>query len=106
MILSYKKLSQIIIFHREQVMKATPYFEQQVLRKRPYLQIEWCEKALLEPVRIEFSLMVAFDIGHLFLNLANICELLHWAMAKLSIMLSLIAILRSLKDEVPLLFRY
>jgi hypothetical protein len=29
-------------------MKTTPYFEQQVLRKRPYIQRAWCEKALRE----------------------------------------------------------
>jgi len=34
-------------------MKTTPYFENQVLRKRPYIQREWCEKALAEPVYIE-----------------------------------------------------
>jgi hypothetical protein len=34
-------------------MKTTRYFEEQVLRKRPYLQREWCERALLKPIRIE-----------------------------------------------------
>lgn len=34
-------------------MKTTPYFEQQVLRRRPYIQREWCEKALAHPVRRE-----------------------------------------------------
>jgi len=29
-------------------MKTTRYFEEQVLRKRPYLQREWCERALHE----------------------------------------------------------
>ncbi len=29
-------------------MKTTRYFEEQVLRKRPYLQREWCEQALTE----------------------------------------------------------
>ena len=32
-------------------MKTTRYFEEQVLRKRPYIQREWCEQALLRPVR-------------------------------------------------------
>ena len=32
-------------------MKTTRYFEEQVLRKRPYLKREWCEKALSEPVK-------------------------------------------------------
>jgi len=34
-------------------MKTTRYFEQQVLRKRPYIQREWCEKALLQPAHRE-----------------------------------------------------
>ena len=29
-------------------MKTTPYFENEVLRKRPYIQREWCERALRE----------------------------------------------------------
>lgn len=29
-------------------MKTTRYFEEQVLRKRPYLQREWCERALCD----------------------------------------------------------
>ena len=34
-------------------MKTTRYFEEQVLRKRPYIKHEWCERALLQPVRRE-----------------------------------------------------
>ncbi|MGQ9531753.1 MAG: hypothetical protein ACUVTQ_02985, partial [Desulfotomaculales bacterium] len=34
-------------------MKTTRYFEEQVLRKRPYIRREWCAKALNEPVRRE-----------------------------------------------------
>ena len=34
-------------------MKTTRYFEEQVLRKRPYLKREWCEKALRNPIRWE-----------------------------------------------------
>jgi hypothetical protein len=34
-------------------MKTTRYFEEQVLRKRPYLKREWCEQALLHPLRRE-----------------------------------------------------
>lgn len=30
-------------------MKTTRYFEEQVMRKRPYLQREWIEKVLNEP---------------------------------------------------------
>ena len=32
-------------------MRTTRYFEEQVLRKRPYIKREWCERALQEPVR-------------------------------------------------------
>ncbi len=31
-------------------MKTTRYFREQVLRKRPYLKLEWCERVLLNPV--------------------------------------------------------
>ena len=34
-------------------MKTTRYFEEQVLRKRPYIRREWCERALREPLRRE-----------------------------------------------------
>ncbi|MCS6909388.1 MAG: hypothetical protein NZM11_02290 [Anaerolineales bacterium] len=34
-------------------MKTTRYFEEQVLRKRPYLKREWCEQALQTPYRME-----------------------------------------------------
>ena len=34
-------------------MKTTRYFEEQVLRKRPYLLRAWCEAALAVPVRRE-----------------------------------------------------
>jgi hypothetical protein len=30
-------------------MKTTRYFREQVLRKRPYIQLEWCEKIIAEP---------------------------------------------------------
>ncbi len=32
-------------------MKTTRYFEEQVLRKRPYIQREWCERVLLAPLK-------------------------------------------------------
>lgn len=32
-------------------MKATRYFEEQVLRKRPYIRREWCERVLTAPAR-------------------------------------------------------
>ena len=34
-------------------MKTTRYFEEQVLRKRPYIRREWCERVLAAPVRRE-----------------------------------------------------
>ena len=36
-------------------MKSTRYFKEQVLRKRTYIKIEWCEKALKEFVRKEIQ---------------------------------------------------
>ena len=32
-------------------MKTTRYFEEQVLRKRPYIQREWCRGVLAAPIR-------------------------------------------------------
>ena len=34
-------------------MKTTRYFEDQVLRKRPYIKREWCRDVLAAPVRRE-----------------------------------------------------
>lgn len=34
-------------------MKTARYFEEQVLRKRPYIRREWCENALRQPARRE-----------------------------------------------------
>ena len=34
-------------------MKTTPYFEERVLRKRPYLVREWCIRAIENPVSRE-----------------------------------------------------
>jgi len=34
-------------------MKTTRYFEEQVLRKRPYIRREWCVQALKNPVKRE-----------------------------------------------------
>jgi hypothetical protein len=36
-------------------MKTTRYFEEQVLRKRPYIQREWCEQAMALPIRREIQ---------------------------------------------------
>ena len=34
-------------------LKTTQYFETQVLRKRPYIKREWCERILASPIRKE-----------------------------------------------------
>lgn len=34
-------------------MKTTRYFEEQILRKRPYLRREWCQEAIHGPLRKE-----------------------------------------------------
>jgi len=34
-------------------MKTTRYFQERILPKRPYLQLEWCEMALQQPVKRE-----------------------------------------------------
>ena len=34
-------------------MKTTRYFEEQVLRKRPYIRRDWCERVLQQPARRE-----------------------------------------------------
>ncbi len=31
-------------------MKTTRYFREQVFRKRPYIQLEWCERILAQPI--------------------------------------------------------
>jgi hypothetical protein len=36
-------------------LKTTRYFEEQVLRKRPYIRREWCEQVLAAPVRREIQ---------------------------------------------------
>jgi hypothetical protein len=35
------------------MMKTTRYFEEQVLRKRPYIRREWCAMAVANPLRTE-----------------------------------------------------
>jgi len=34
-------------------VKTTRYFEEQILRKRPYIKREWCEQALRQPAHRE-----------------------------------------------------
>ena len=33
--------------------RCTEYFRNEVLRKRPYLKKEWCERVLDNPIRVE-----------------------------------------------------
>jgi hypothetical protein len=33
-------------------MKTTRYFREQVLRKRSYIQLEWCERILAKPLAV------------------------------------------------------
>jgi hypothetical protein len=37
-------------------MKTTRYFEEQVLRKRPYIERAWCAQVLAAPIRREVQL--------------------------------------------------
>jgi len=32
------------------LIKTTAYFREQVLRKRPYIQVDWCERILARPL--------------------------------------------------------
>ena len=40
----------------EAQVKTTRYFEEQVLRKRPYIRREWCEKIIADPLKMEAQL--------------------------------------------------
>lgn len=33
--------------------KFTPYFENEILRKRPYLRKEWCIRVIENPIKVE-----------------------------------------------------
>jgi hypothetical protein len=43
------------VSQKDHPMKTTRYFEEQVLRKRPYLRREWCQLALDEPIYYEIQ---------------------------------------------------
>lgn len=43
-------------------MKTTAYFREQVLRKRPYIKIEWCVRAIEQP--IEWKVQADGKIRH------------------------------------------
>ena len=36
-------------------MKTTAYFREQVLRKRPYIRIEWCLEVIANPIQTEIQ---------------------------------------------------
>jgi len=36
-------------------VKTTPYFEEQVLLKRPYIQREWCQRTIENPLKKEIQ---------------------------------------------------
>ena len=36
-------------------MKTTRYFDEQVLRKRTYVKLEWCEAVIANPIRREIQ---------------------------------------------------
>lgn len=36
-------------------MDTTGYFDNEVLRKRPYIKLEWCKKALTNPEQTEIQ---------------------------------------------------
>ncbi len=40
---------------RQNALKTTRYFEEQVLRKRPYIQREWCRDVVAAPIRREIQ---------------------------------------------------
>jgi hypothetical protein len=39
--------------HMMKEYKFTPYFENEVLRKRPYLRKDWCIRVIKNPIRAE-----------------------------------------------------
>jgi len=46
-------------------VKTTRYFEEQVLRKRPYIRREWCARIIARPVRRERQPMAEFASGYI-----------------------------------------
>jgi len=36
-------------------VKTTPYFRNKVLKERPYLNVEWIEAALKQPIQVEIQ---------------------------------------------------
>jgi hypothetical protein len=46
---------QELTHHGCRRMKTTRYFDEQVVRKRPYLRVEWCQAAVLSPAKREIQ---------------------------------------------------
>lgn len=46
---------KIVVNSYANLMKCTNYFEEQVLRKRPYIQKEWCQRVLKNPLKSEIQ---------------------------------------------------
>jgi len=44
-------------------LKSTRYFEEQVLRKRPYIQRRWCDDVLAAPIAAKRNRTAAFGSG-------------------------------------------
>jgi len=43
-------------------MKTTRYFDEQVLRKRPYIERQWCAEIIARPVRREVQAVCGFGV--------------------------------------------
>jgi hypothetical protein len=56
-------------------LKTTRYFEEQVLRKRPYIKRDWCAEVLRSPVRRRCRMMAGSAIGAMLqISAAGPCE--------------------------------
>ena len=63
-------------------MKTTRYFDEQVLRKRPYIELAWCVQVIASPIRQERqvdgrvrywgAVNVPGEVGHRFLRVVTL----------------------------------
>jgi hypothetical protein len=53
--LPFRKISLSHLTKHKHTVKTTRYFEEQVLPRRPYIQREWCELAIQNPVKREIQ---------------------------------------------------
>jgi len=51
----------------------TEYFENEVLRKRPYLKKEWCIRIIENPLRWSRRKTIVFDSGVWWMILKDVC---------------------------------